>query len=159
MKLNPLFQFLIPSVQTFGLSDSIPFHIQLVAPLSVLRHFVPPMPDPSSSSSDSLSSSPTQKIKSVSTVPTVPQPSLRVFLARQISVEVNGRHTWRNSILGEGTTRPVAPHASSTCERHAAEDVSADWEGEVRCRDDVTCGGFDIKGLIVKVRVLQGSRV
>jgi hypothetical protein len=47
--------------------------------------------------------------------------------------------------LGEGIIRPIPPDLSScgvTC---------IDWDGEVRCRSDVTVGGFNLADVQVKV--------
>ncbi|KAJ7163628.1 hypothetical protein C8R43DRAFT_990441 [Mycena crocata] len=128
--------FVIPSVQTFCLSELIPFHIQLCGSRNSLRHFYGP-------------------VLSEPTLPAEKKPRrrqfaaiIRVFLARQIYVEVNGRQSWRTITVGEGILRPIPPVASHL-EGDSAE-VSVDWDGEVRCRGDVTCASFSISHLVVK---------
>lgn len=146
-------QFLIPSVQTFGLRDSIPFHIQLTGPLASVKHFLPPNEDGTNSlysdsksygSGSSHSSSSKRSLGSYSNT----APTLRVFLARQILVEINGRKSWRNSTIGEGNVRPIPPPPTNAAT--SRPEVSLDWEGEVKCRDDVQCVGFKSGNLMVK---------
>ncbi|KAK0452431.1 hypothetical protein EV421DRAFT_1888171 [Armillaria borealis] len=115
----------IPAVQIFAISDNIPFHVQLTAPLASLRQLFP-----------------------------VPahvhgNASLQVHLVRQVSVEVDGNVSSRNVGIGEGTLRPVPPLASEIqpgpeIEKHM------DWEGELRCQPDVEVGGFFTAGASVK---------
>jgi hypothetical protein len=123
-------------VQTFCLSEDIPFHIQLCGSRDSLQHFY-------------------------GSVPSEPQPGkkprrrqyaavIRVFLARQIYVEVNGRQSWRTITVGEGTLRPIPPVESYNPDADSPE-ISVDWEGEVRCKEDVTCASFNINRLVVKV--------
>jgi len=153
-------QFLIPSVQTFGLRDSIPFHIQLTGPLASMQQFLPPNDDgtnslysdsKSSGSGSSRSSSSKRSLSSYSIV----APTLRVFLARQILVEINGRKSWRNSTIGEGNVRPIPPPGTGPV--GLEREVSADWEGEVKCRDEVQCVGFKSGNLMVKVSATNNS--
>ncbi|KAJ7076359.1 hypothetical protein B0H15DRAFT_864255 [Mycena belliarum] len=129
--------FVIPSVQTFCLSEDIPFHVQLCGPLDSLRQFygaVPPSEQPE----------PTKKPRRRAHAAVI-----RVYLARQIYVEVNGRHSWRTLTTGEGKLRPIPPVASCTHLEDLPE-VAVDWEGEVRCKSDVTSGSFNIRNLVVK---------
>ncbi|KAJ7497432.1 hypothetical protein FB451DRAFT_1018371 [Mycena latifolia] len=128
--------FIIPSVQTFCLSEDIPFHIQLCGSLNSLRQFYGTVPP-----SDPLEPAKRPRRRPHAAV-------IRVYLARQIYVEVNGRQSWRNITVGEGSLRPIPPVASSTHDEHS--EVAVDWEGEVRCRSDVTCASFNISNLVVK---------
>ncbi|KAF9033271.1 hypothetical protein BDZ89DRAFT_947880 [Hymenopellis radicata] len=123
--------FLIPSVQTFGLEDVIPFHIQLTGPLESLSHV---FPTPSSEDEQ-----PTQKL------------FIRVCLVRKTLLVVDGRKYWRNRSLGEGKVWATPPHAP-TC--HADLLVSADWEGEVRCNPEVRTAGFNIGNVAVQDFIL-----
>ncbi|KAJ7680465.1 hypothetical protein DFH06DRAFT_1265456 [Mycena polygramma] len=127
--------FIIPSVQTFCLSEDIPFHIQLCGCRDSLQHFYGSAPEPVQPGKQ-----PRRRQYS---------PIIRVFLARQIFMDVNGRHSWRNITIGEGTLRPIPPPESYNAEADLGE-VSVDWEGEVRCRDDVTCASFNIGRLVIK---------
>ncbi|KAJ6625496.1 hypothetical protein B0H10DRAFT_1782999 [Mycena sp. CBHHK59/15] len=137
-KVEPIScHFLIPSVQTYCLADSIPFHIQLCGPLESLRHFYGYVPI-------EAAPPPGKKPRRREYAAIV-----RVFLARQVFVEINGRQSWRNITVGEGQLRPIPPGASSTYSVDATE-ISVDWEGEVRCKNHVTCASFNINHLVVK---------
>ncbi|EPQ51099.1 hypothetical protein GLOTRDRAFT_49369 [Gloeophyllum trabeum ATCC 11539] len=140
----------IPAVQIYGISDTIPFYVQLRGPAASLLAFLPTSPacSPSPRSSSSLpinlpplpsffppSSRFKGKARSTST-----QPTIRVFLYRQVAATIRGQKTWRPTVLGEGKLRFVP----------SAEGGSLDWEGEVRCRADVAVGGFRVGPLVVK---------
>lgn len=130
---------MIPSVQTFCLSEHIPFHIQLCGCRDSLQHFYG---SGQYYESDPLPSGKKRRRQSAA--------SIRVYLARQIYLQVNGRQSWRTITVGEGALRAIPPAESS----NPGEDseVSVDWEGEVRCKSDVTCASFNINHLVVKVR-------
>ena len=136
----------MPSVQIFALSDTIHFHVQLTGPLSSLRHFLPPPTlEPVASSTVS-----TKFNKKRNCIP--PKPTIRVFLLRQITVEVRGQKAWRDRNLGEGKLWPLPPGASSVNSPHwDSQEASLDWEGEVRCRENITIGGFNAGKAVVKV--------
>lgn len=56
--------------------------------------------------------------------------------------------------MGEGTIWPIPPDISScgpTCRSSQCGESNIDWDGEVRCRSDVTVGGFNIANVQVKV--------
>ena len=81
------------------------------------------------------------------------KPFMRVTLLRQTSVVIRGTN-WSNSILGEGTIWPIPPDLSScdaTCRASEGHEGNIDWDGEVRCRSNVSAGGFDAPNLRVKV--------
>ena len=66
-----------------------------------------------------------------------------------------GLNSWSNSVLGEGTIWPIPPDISScgnTCRSSQCREGNIDWDGEVRCRSDVTVGGFVAANAQVKVR-------
>ncbi|KAJ7446201.1 hypothetical protein B0H11DRAFT_1746030 [Mycena galericulata] len=126
--------FMIPSVQTFCLSEDIPFHIQLCGSLNSLREFY------GSDPGELLQAEKRPRRRQSAAI-------IRVFLARQIYVEINGRQSWRNITVGEGNLRPIPPTASDSMH---SDEVSVDWEGEVRCKNDVTCASFNISHLVVK---------
>jgi len=76
-------------------------------------------------------------------------PFIRVFLLRQITVSVFGQRAWRDCVIGEGKLRllPPLPPDLYPC----SEDCqTADWEGEVRCDEDIQTGGFNVGNFSVK---------
>jgi len=118
-------RFFVPSVGAFGLSDTIPFHIQLASSLASLRMLL------------------------TSEIPEIKRPpSIRAFITRHTLVETQTRRCWKASTLGEGILRPIAPPADATFSED--EEVYVDWEGEVRCEQDVLYGGFNTGPVIVK---------
>jgi len=117
-------RFFIPSVGAFGLSDSIPFHIQLSSSLASLRLLLPDERPESS--------------------------SVRVCLTRQMMVEINTKCT-RTQVLAEGKVRSLAPPADAIYSDD--HDVYVDFEGEVQCqstRKEVRYGGFNSGTVVVK---------
>ena len=63
-----------------------------------------------------------------------------------------------DSILGEGTIWPIPPDLSScgaTCRSSQCGESHIDWDGELRCRSDVTVGGFIAANAQVKVGFLR----
>ncbi|KAJ3830158.1 hypothetical protein F5880DRAFT_1296687 [Lentinula raphanica] len=120
-------RFFVPSIGTFGLSDTIPFHIQLSSSLASIRLLQIAEPAPPS--------------------------CVRVFITRQTMVEVNTRKCWRSAMLMEGTMRAVAPpiDAVPLIEDSEKDDVYVDWEGEIRVeKDKVPYGGFNVGTIIIK---------
>ena len=67
----------------------------------------------------------------------------------------HGVNSWGNSVLGEGTLWPIPPDLSScgatSCRSSQCREGNIDWDGEVRCRSDVTVGGFNAANVQVKV--------
>ncbi|KAJ6611447.1 hypothetical protein B0H10DRAFT_368594 [Mycena sp. CBHHK59/15] len=140
-------QMFIPSVRVFGLSDTIPLHVQLSGPVSSLRELIPP---------------PTQNHDAATTVNYFNslhlKPAVRVYMNRMVSFEYRGKLVWRVSRIGEGRALPLPPvmdydcdfrdtNACGRCDSHV-EDL--DWRAEVKCNPDVTVGGFSVIGLVVK---------
>lgn len=115
-------------MQTFGLEDTIPVHIQLTGPLESLSHIFP-SPD---SEQDEGSGSP-------------PDPAIyiRVGLVRKTLIELHGRRHWRTRNIGEGKVWPTPPHFHG--------ELSVDWEGEVRCSPEIRTSGFNIGTVAVQV--------
>lgn len=138
--------FLIPSVQTFGLADTIPVHIQLIGPLKSLRHFLPP--------SQLVGGYAHSESKRWSRSRTAwGTPTVRVSLIRQTSVTISGKTSWRNFNLGDGKVWAKPPLASPTgcvLDGDPDKEVTADWEGEVRCRSDVKTSGFNVGNVTVQ---------
>ncbi|KAJ7268850.1 hypothetical protein B0H12DRAFT_1009679 [Mycena haematopus] len=129
--------FIIPSVQAFCISEAIPFHIQLCGSQESLQRFYGSAPEPV------VPGKRPPRRREFSAI-------IRVFLARQIYLQINGRQSWRTITIGEGTLRPIPPLESLDPEAAEANEVAVDWEGEVRCKNDVTCGSFSINRLVVK---------
>ncbi|KAF9043484.1 hypothetical protein BDZ89DRAFT_1199214 [Hymenopellis radicata] len=135
----------VPSIQTFSVTDAIPFHVQLTAPLKSLQLFFP-------SGALPQSLHPSAPSPSYSSVPPSPFPSnspssISVYLLRQVIVELNNRTFTRSTVIGSGSLRAVPPPLSRSPPRR--ED-HMDWEGEVRCNSDVKAGGFVAAGVTVR---------
>jgi hypothetical protein len=84
---------------------------------------------------------------------------IRVTLLRRVSAMMRGQNSYSDSILGEGTIWPIPPDltscgATSTCLSSQCHEGNIDWDGEVRCRSDVTVGGFHAANVQVKVGFL-----
>ncbi|KAJ6629305.1 hypothetical protein B0H10DRAFT_2208720 [Mycena sp. CBHHK59/15] len=116
----------LPVVEIFGLEDTIPFHIQLTGPVSSLREFLPE----STSTGDT-------------TLPD--KTTIQGTLVRQVLVDLHERKSWRNVVIGHAKLSSCPPGASSD-----DREASLDWDGEVRCKDNVLVGMFD--GGLVKVQ-------
>lgn len=135
-------QLFVPSIKIYGLSDTIPFHVQLAAPLSSLREFLPPIDKTESTKSKRP-----------------PEPTIRVYLLRQVSVVVRGGRAYRNTIIGEGKLRPLPPNLTTSppISDTDSREENLDWEGEVRCEELVAFGGFNAGNVVVKVSLLGYS--
>ncbi|KAF8214889.1 hypothetical protein K438DRAFT_1561735 [Mycena galopus ATCC 62051] len=123
----------IPSVKVFGLSDTIPLHLQLSGSLSSLRELIPPSPF-----GCHLRYSP-----------------VRVYLMRKVTFEYRGKSTWRFERIGEGLFPPLPLVVNFNCKCQPPCD-SCDscvetfgWGGEVKCNSTVTICGFQAAGLTV----------
>ncbi|KAK2459696.1 hypothetical protein APHAL10511_008341 [Amanita phalloides] len=144
---EPLYcHFFIPSARIYGVTDSIPFHIQLNGPTSSLHEFFPQKALHHMATSDSSFSAlsihtaaDTTRLKSKTKSPRgkARLPCVRVVIIRQVVVHRNGSKVWRNSIIGEGVVQPLPPpHFRDRC--LGAREESLDWTGHVKCADDVT---------------------
>ncbi|KAA1469682.1 hypothetical protein DENSPDRAFT_835337 [Dentipellis sp. KUC8613] len=132
----------IPAVQIYALTDTIPFYLQLHAPPSSIQAFLytAPPPSPRLSRSKSRTEPPAQ-------------PTVRVYISRQITAFVNGQRVTRSCPIGEGTLRSLPPDAaasSSVLRTPEGGCGSLEWEGEVKCRPDVNVGGFNVGKLVVR---------
>ncbi|KAF7357854.1 DUF3844 domain-containing protein [Mycena venus] len=102
----------VPSVGVFGISEVVPFHLQLSGSTHSLRDlFLPP--------SNSVRGTP------------IPNSILRVYLLRQIVVDSIGQK--KNTILGECPLRPLPPGIFGS--RPSASDDALNWEGEIQLQD------------------------
>lgn len=138
----PSHQLFVPEVQIYAITDTVPFFLQLSAPLSSLDAFLHPTPPTTSRLGRTKSFDPAAR------------PAVRVSLVRQVATSVRGESAIRTLVLGEGMLRelpPAAPTGSNPLRAPAEGCEALNWEGEVRCRKDVKNGGFNATGLVVKV--------
>ncbi|KAJ7500731.1 hypothetical protein B0H11DRAFT_2225127 [Mycena galericulata] len=106
----------LPTVEIFGIEDTIPFHVQLTGPVASLREF---LPEPG----DTLSASKTPIV---------------ARLVRQIIVDLDGRKATRQVAIGDAKLLSRPPGAAA-----GSHDASLDWDGEVRCKSNITAGMFN----------------
>jgi hypothetical protein len=135
-------QLFVPAVRVYSFTDTIPFHLQLRAPVSSLRAFLQPTFISHTKGNKTVAAAPPPR--GMSTTPIV-----RVFLYRQISVEIRGQRVWRTCVLGEGALHAVPPSQGRPFDNQGY--ATLDWEGEVRCEEDPGAGGFNAGKLKVKV--------
>ncbi|KAJ7594433.1 hypothetical protein C8J56DRAFT_437382 [Mycena floridula] len=76
-------QLFLPSVGVFALQDSIPFYLQLTAPISSLRLLTP--------------------------TATEAKPCIRVYLLRQVTITINKEKIPRHFVLGEAKINALPP--------------------------------------------------
>ncbi|KAJ6501815.1 hypothetical protein DFH09DRAFT_1441489 [Mycena vulgaris] len=107
----------LPMVETFGLEDTIPFHVQLIGPVASLREFLPEPGDATSPGNATI----------VGT------------LVRLMIVELKGRRALRTLVIGHAKVCSRPPGAAAD-----AHEASLDWDGEVRSKADTTVGVFDL---------------
>lgn len=138
-------------MQIYSLSDAIPFYIQLQAPPESLQHFLQPP------TSASLSSKLTRKSSHQSTAPHA-QPVVRVILQRHVSGIIDNVRITRTFTIGEATVRASSCDTSSRANVLKRPDdgkETLDYEGEIKCCDRATVGGFSAGRLVVKVSLLN----
>ncbi|KAF6761278.1 hypothetical protein DFP72DRAFT_880604 [Ephemerocybe angulata] len=73
---------------------------------------------------------------------------VRVRIVRQIQVEVDGHKRVRTVTIGTSKMNPMPP---ALAEVHSTNEICVDWQGEVKCMEDITCGGFSAGGLTLIV--------
>ncbi|KAJ6585316.1 hypothetical protein B0H19DRAFT_1109202 [Mycena capillaripes] len=115
----------IPSALIYGLSDSIPFHLQISGPAATLLGLVRPSGRYT-----------TEK-------------RVRVHLMRRVSLFVCGETQHRCLSMGEGALS-VLPPPISCFEEPNSHEAAIDWAGTVRCDASITAGTFDAGALYVK---------
>jgi hypothetical protein len=81
------------------------------------------------------------------------EPTIKVYLLRQISVETRGQKAWRNTVIAEGELGEVPPVVSPPCE--SAGTGHLDWEGELQVGKDLSVGGFQTANVAVKVYISE----
>lgn len=137
-----IMQLFIPAVLIYSLSDNIPVYLQLRGRVSSLRAFMhtpPPTPALSSLFRHSVTPQPPE------------QPTVSVFLSRQVTVSIQGQRATRLIKLGEANLRSIPPDVNLAMQEHDGL-ANLDYEGEVRCTQDETVGSFFTGQLLVKVR-------
>lgn len=148
----PIFQLFIPHTQIYALRDTIPFHLHLRGSAESLRLFLGKTIKRAASSSQSDAFDP----------PSPSSPTIRVYIRRQVSVVVKGIRAYQGLVIGEGKLKAVErppewSPVSSSEEQHRTSlsesvcDYSLDWEGEVKCNDDVHVPSFVSGDIHVKV--------
>ncbi|KAK7048644.1 hypothetical protein R3P38DRAFT_2870614 [Favolaschia claudopus] len=122
----------IPSALTYGLSDSIPFHLQISGPAPILTELVR-RPSPSGKA-------------------TKQQDNLNhpvcVHLMRRVSLLVHGESQDRDTCMGEGVLSFLPPPIAYS-EKCNPQDAAVDWEGTVQCDSSISVGTFTTGPLYV----------
>lgn len=131
--------FFLPAVRTFGLRDSIPYHIQISGSISSLKEFHSNVQY--NLDSESLSSSPLRSRSNNLTL------TMSVSLRRQVRVDVKSQSVRKGSLIGTGTLNAVAPPIELDLTLHSLQEMTLDWEGTVRCRPEICVGHFDARNL------------
>lgn len=117
-------QLVLPSTRTFGLSDPIPFHLELFGRPESLRTFFGT--DATTSSKGS----------------TMVKSPLRLSLIRLVSVTLGELRGSRSVVLGEAELKALPPSLYHTAQEASDQrEVSLEWEGELRAKD-TEVGGF-----------------
>lgn len=105
--------------RTTASSSSLPdlHHNAYSQSLSYHDHPTPPYALPQGNASTSILSSLQSRLASTLTgVPRRPsKPVIRVYILRQIIVEVRGQKAWRTCVLGEGVMRPTSQLTTERC--------------------------------------------
>ncbi|KAJ6575790.1 hypothetical protein B0H10DRAFT_1837595 [Mycena sp. CBHHK59/15] len=108
----------LPTVEVFGLEDTIRFHIQITGPVPSLQKIV-------------LDS-------------TLQRETIQCTIQREILINILGKKTQRSVIIGTADLRSCPPGVGN---RGLVQEVALDWDGELRCQPGVPVGAFDA-GLI-----------
>ena len=167
-------QLFIPRAQIYALRDTIPFHLQLRGSVESLRLFLgmpateqqhintcPGSPGPPSATAPDSLRALAQKSQSRDSNANY-SPIVRVYLRRQISVEVKGFRAYQDVVIGEGKVKqveyppqwsPAGAPSKNTHVDEGKEDYSLEWEGQVRCNDNIDVPSFVSGGLFVRVSV------
>ncbi|KAH8822245.1 hypothetical protein DL96DRAFT_1620547 [Flagelloscypha sp. PMI_526] len=131
----------LPVSNVYSLSDSIPFHIQLIGCHDDTGEFLPP------SYSSYLSHTATH-VTSQFRSTTSNEPKISVTLVRQMVVEVEGLRGSKDITVGEGELLPLEPTKSTS--QHGSCELTMDWTGWVRAAPDVSYGSFSVGELAMK---------
>ncbi|KAN0087513.1 hypothetical protein V8E55_006134 [Tylopilus felleus] len=126
--------FFVPSVKTFALSDTIPFHLQIRGSPASLAPFL------------EQEQGATEQWKGGVVI--------RVYLFRQFSVRIHGQSERGSRVIGEGKIDPLQSSHSKhhTVTPHPLGEGldSLDWDGVLRCGEDVTVPSFFTNRFSVK---------
>ncbi|KAI0027743.1 hypothetical protein K488DRAFT_60548 [Vararia minispora EC-137] len=115
----------VPAFRVFTKDENIPFHLRLTSSqpsMTALLH-----PEHSESRG-----SPRAQDK---------RPNIRVYIKRQVVANERGVSLARSYDIGEGTLRSSPPEIR---EDTWAGEAVIEYEGEVRCEQTITVGGFDM---------------
>jgi hypothetical protein len=138
--IAPIYSTLfIPSVQVFGFTDKIPFHLQLSGSLRSMRELV----HLTSSASSPLSGE------------TIKMPNIRVTLQRDVIVGVYPTRAFKSTIIGEGNLTALPPNVDLVdSESLGGGQLSLDFEGTIQpssaSSQKLTYGGFFTGSVSVK---------
>ncbi|KAH0832000.1 hypothetical protein J3R83DRAFT_12903 [Lanmaoa asiatica] len=129
----------IPSLRTYSLSDTIPFHLQIRGSPASLIPFLEHGQDGRQGAAGKQSGGVV----------------IRVYLLRQFSVRIHGQFATASRNLGEGKMEPSqsSPSRHHTFLRHPLGEGldSLDWDGVLRCDEDVTVPSFSTNQVSVMV--------
>ncbi|GLB38618.1 hypothetical protein LshimejAT787_0504830 [Lyophyllum shimeji] len=141
VEVGPIyFHLFLPSARAYGLTDKIPFHVQLNGPLDSLQKLLMPQP----ANAPPLPSWSAKK--SHEKCPLHAMPKIRVYILRQSHIETRGQRVFRNTTVAEGEIWELPP---AICDGRC-DSVHLDWEGELRMQPEVTAGGFVAGNVTVK---------
>lgn len=71
--------------------------------------------------------------------------SIRVYLLRQVILPTDDYRPTYHFVLGEGTLTPLPPCPA------VADEENLNWEGELKCEENITSGGFNAGTIRVQV--------
>ncbi|KAH9474698.1 hypothetical protein JR316_0013163 [Psilocybe cubensis] len=128
----------LPGHRIYGLGDIIPFHVQLTGDTEALQELLPSVRGSMSSSLDPRESS--------SRAPILDHARIEVVLLRQVTVRYKLLKSWEDTVIGKGIMWWTFPEVSSKFE----DRCCIDWDGELRCQEGITVGGFDAGNIHVK---------
>ncbi|KAH6913807.1 hypothetical protein BKA70DRAFT_1369248 [Coprinopsis sp. MPI-PUGE-AT-0042] len=139
--------FLLPSVQSYSVSDTVPFHIQLRGPLASLSEIVPPQSPLLDPNTAEATTSAGLDLGSDG-----PHP-VRVYIARQVHIQVKGITRSRTYTVGTAKIWPIPPvimHEEEDLQGESEEELCLDWQGKLKCCDDAVKASFSAGNLTVK---------
>ncbi|KAJ6571595.1 hypothetical protein B0H19DRAFT_1064665 [Mycena capillaripes] len=104
----------IPSLGVFGISEVLPFHLQISGSIPSLRDLLSSMGRATSN------------------------PTIRVYLLRQITVQIGLNAMKLNTVLGEASLNPLPPAIFSPNASTSVCEDALNWEGELELQDIAT---------------------
>ncbi|KAH6902292.1 hypothetical protein BKA70DRAFT_1435042 [Coprinopsis sp. MPI-PUGE-AT-0042] len=132
---------LVPNPRVYALSDSIPFHLQLSGRVDSLRALVAPDTLSEDTLSDNRTSAHCPKASSrqrhcIKRLQGEVGTSLRVFLLRQVRLELKGKIRVQNIIIGEAQLDAVPPVLTDGYRPPVVSGSSEEylsWTGRLQC--------------------------